>query len=71
MERAGWQCLYVIRNEKIRRRTRVADIVQRVANVRWQWAEHIARRADRRWGPDVLESPPRSVKRSVGRAPTR
>ncbi|CAH2227104.1 jg26717 [Pararge aegeria aegeria] len=38
-----------IRN-KIRRRTRVTDIAQRVAKLKWQWAGHIARRTDGRWG---------------------
>ncbi|CAH2243961.1 jg16801 [Pararge aegeria aegeria] len=37
-----------IRNEEIRRRTRVAKL-------RWQWAWHIAWRTDGRWGPKVLE----------------
>ncbi|CAH2208674.1 jg4156 [Pararge aegeria aegeria] len=34
-----------IRNEEIRRRTKVTDIrvAQRVAKVKWQWAGHIAR----------------------------
>ncbi|CAH2254100.1 jg12103 [Pararge aegeria aegeria] len=38
--------------------------------LKWQWAEHIARRTDgRRWGTTVLEWQP--GKRSVGRPPTR
>ncbi|CAH2268393.1 jg15847 [Pararge aegeria aegeria] len=60
-----------IRNEEIRRRTRVTDIAQRVAKLKWQWAGHIARRTDRRWGLKVLEWRPRTSKRSVGRPPTR
>ncbi|CAH2240183.1 jg10124 [Pararge aegeria aegeria] len=44
-----------IRNEEIRRRTRVTDIAQRVARLKWKWAEHIARRTDGRWGSKVLE----------------
>ncbi|CAH2215578.1 jg27648 [Pararge aegeria aegeria] len=39
-----------IRNVEIRRRTRVTDIVQRVAKLKWQWAGHIVRRRDGRWG---------------------
>ncbi|CAH2267072.1 jg8336 [Pararge aegeria aegeria] len=36
------------RNEEIRRRTRVTDIAQRVAKLKWKWAGHIARRTDGR-----------------------
>ncbi|CAH2234711.1 jg4697 [Pararge aegeria aegeria] len=32
------------RNVEIRRRTRVSDIAQRVAKLKWQWAGHIVRR---------------------------
>ncbi|CAH2233520.1 jg10802 [Pararge aegeria aegeria] len=46
---------YQIRNEEIRRRTRVTNIAQRVAKLKWQWAGHIARRTDGRWGLKVLE----------------
>ncbi|CAH2251398.1 jg6007 [Pararge aegeria aegeria] len=60
-----------IRNVEIRRRTRVTDIAQRVAKLKWQWAGHIVRRKDGRWGPKVLEWQPRTGKRSVGRPPTR
>ncbi|CAH2235755.1 jg7613 [Pararge aegeria aegeria] len=38
-----------IRNEEIRRRTRVSDIAQLVAKLMWQWAGHIVRRTDGRW----------------------
>ncbi|CAH2267856.1 jg12933 [Pararge aegeria aegeria] len=59
-----------IRNEEIRRRTRVTDIAQPFAKLKWQWEGHIARRTDGRWGPKVLEWQPRTDKRSVGRPPT-
>ncbi|CAH2226362.1 jg7207 [Pararge aegeria aegeria] len=58
-----------IRNEEIRRRTRVTDIAQRVAKLKWQWAG--TRRTDGRWGLKVLEWRPRTGIRSVGRRPTR
>ncbi|CAH2218225.1 jg26912 [Pararge aegeria aegeria] len=58
-------------NVEIRRRTRVTDIAQRVAKLMWQWAAHIVRRKDGRWGPKVLEWQPRTGKRSVGRPPKR
>ena len=60
-----------IRNEEIRRRTKITDIAQRVAELKWQWAGHVVRTADGRWGPKVLEWRPRTGKRSVGRPPTR
>ncbi|RVE54773.1 hypothetical protein evm_000540 [Chilo suppressalis] len=60
-----------IRNEEIRKRTKVTDIAHRIANLKWQWAGHIARRTDGRWGGKVLEWRPRTGKRSVGRPPTR
>ncbi|CAH2245680.1 jg4845 [Pararge aegeria aegeria] len=44
-----------IRNEEIRRRTRVIDIAQRVAKPKRKWVGHIARRTDGRWGSKVLE----------------
>ncbi|CAH2235024.1 jg1294 [Pararge aegeria aegeria] len=73
MERAmlGVSLRDQIRNEEIRRRTRVTDIAQRVVKLKWQWAGHIARRTDGRWGSKVLEWRPRTGKRSVGRPPTR
>ncbi|CAH2268559.1 jg2246 [Pararge aegeria aegeria] len=37
-----------IRNEEIRRRTRVTDTAQRVVKLKWEWAGHIARRTDKR-----------------------
>ncbi|CAH2235488.1 jg1847 [Pararge aegeria aegeria] len=55
-----------IRNKKIRRRTRVTDIAQRVAKLKWKWVGHIAWTTDERWGFKVLY---RTGKRSVGRNP--
>ncbi|CAH2255372.1 jg15419 [Pararge aegeria aegeria] len=73
MERAmlGVSLRDQIRNEEIRRRTRVTDKAQRVAKLKWQWAGHIAWRTDGRWGLKVLEWRPRIGKRSVGRPSTR
>ncbi|CAH2245134.1 jg2388 [Pararge aegeria aegeria] len=72
MERAmlGVSLREQIRNEEIRRRTRVTDISQRLVKLKWQWAGHIARRTDGRWGLKVLEWRPRTCKRNVGRPPT-
>ncbi|KAI8421377.1 hypothetical protein MSG28_009457 [Choristoneura fumiferana] len=60
-----------IRNDDIRNRTKVTDIARRIAKLKWQWAGHIARRTDDRWGQKVLEWRPRTGRRAVGRPPTR
>jgi hypothetical protein len=43
-----------IRNDEIRKRTKVTDIARRIADLKWQWAGHIGRRTDGRWGGKVL-----------------
>lgn len=60
-----------IRNEVIRQRTRVIDVAHRISKLKWQWAGHICRRTDNRWGKRVLEWRPRLGKRSVGRPQAR
>ncbi|CAK1604107.1 unnamed protein product [Parnassius mnemosyne] len=69
MERAmlGVSLRDKLRNEDIRSRTRVTDIAQRISKLKWQWAGHIARRTDNRWGRKVLEWQPRHMKRKRGR----
>ena len=44
-----------LRNEYIRKRTKVTDIALRICKLKWQWAGHIARRTDGRRGGKVLE----------------
>ncbi|CAH2239727.1 jg6796 [Pararge aegeria aegeria] len=61
----------IIRNDVIRRRTKVTDIAHRISKFKWQWAGHVCRRTDGRWGSRVLELRPRIGKRSVGRPPAR
>jgi len=53
-----------IPNEIIRQRTKVADVVERIATVKWAWAGHLARTRDDRWTKRVIEWPP---SRSRGR----
>jgi hypothetical protein len=60
-----------IRNDKIRKRTKVTDIARRIADLKWQWAGNIVRRTDGRWAGKVLKWRPRTGRRSVGRPPTR
>ena len=49
-----------------RKRTRVTDIVQYVANTKWTWAGHIAQMEDNRWTIRSTEWQIKGV-RSVGR----
>jgi hypothetical protein len=56
-----------IRNQVIRQRTKVTDIAHRTSMLKWQWAGHISRRTDNRWGKRVLEWRRRLGKRSVRR----
>ncbi|CAH2258858.1 jg12564 [Pararge aegeria aegeria] len=46
-----------IRNEEIRRRTRVTDTAQEVAKLKWKWVGHIARRNDGRWSSQETSGP--------------
>ncbi|CAH2251949.1 jg13826 [Pararge aegeria aegeria] len=55
-----------IRNEEIRKRTRVTDIAQRVAKLKWQWAGQLARRTDGPWGLKVLVGPQRGGQMTSG-----
>jgi hypothetical protein len=52
-------------------RTKVTDIAHRISMLKWQWAGHISRRTDNRWGKRVLEWRPCLGKRSVGRLQVR
>ena len=60
-----------IRNEVLRHKTKVTDIVQICSKLKWQWAGHVCRRTDDRWSRKVLEWRPRVGKRRVGRPPAR
>jgi hypothetical protein len=60
-----------IRNQVIRQRTKVADIAHRISRLKWQWAGHISRRTDNRWGKRVLEWRPHFGKRSIRRPQAR
>ncbi|CAH2238628.1 jg5376 [Pararge aegeria aegeria] len=60
-----------IRNEGVRRRTKVPDIFQTISKLKWQWADLACRICDDRWIKTVLEWRSRLSKRSVGRLPAR
>ncbi|KAJ8868749.1 hypothetical protein PR048_030289 [Dryococelus australis] len=59
------------RADYIRSVTKVRDILERVKTLKWQWAEHIARRRHDRWTTVMMDWIPRDLKRSRGRLPDR
>lgn len=56
-----------VRNEEIRRRTKITDIIHRIAELKWRWTGHVARQDPSRWTVRILQWRPRTTKRSVGR----
>lgn len=69
MERAmlGISLLDRVRNTEIRRRTKVVDIGDRIAKLKWRWAGHLARFGDGRWCKALTEWWPMESTRSRGR----
>ena len=60
-----------IRNEDLRKRTDVTDVVDKIRTLKWDWAGHVARMSDGRWTKRLLEWRQRLDKRSKERPPTR
>ncbi|XP_045460954.1 uncharacterized protein LOC123671253 [Harmonia axyridis] len=60
-----------VKNEDLRVRTGVTDVIYQIARLKWNWAGHVARMVDGRWTKRLLEWRPRADKRSRGRPPTR
>lgn len=58
-------------NEWIREQTKITEVMERAAELKWRWAGHVARRTDDRWTRLILEWRPRLGRRSVGRPVTR
>ena len=56
-----------IRNTHIRQKTKLIDVVKRVASLKWQWIGHVARQDPDRWPQKVILWRPRGTTRSVGR----
>lgn len=56
-----------IRNEEIRRRTKVTDVIRYMAEMKWRWAGHVARQDNSRWSNKVIHWRPRETRRSRGR----
>ena len=53
--------------ESIRKRTKVADILEHIYKRKWTWAGHIIRRSDERWTKRLTEWCPRNGTRTRGR----
>lgn len=56
-----------ITNENIRQRTKVEDVITRIAHLKWSWVGHVARQDDLRWSRRIVQWRPRLHKRNVGR----
>lgn len=69
MERAmlGISLRDKVRNEEIRRRSGVVDVIERVAELKWRWVGHVARQNLLTWNNRLVHWRPRQTKRSVGR----
>ena len=43
-----------IRNEDLRKRTGVTDVVKQIRKLKWNWAGHVAQMSDGRWTKRLL-----------------
>jgi hypothetical protein len=59
------------RNEWIRRKTGMTDVIHKVKSLKWEWAGHVARMEDERWTKRALDCRPYEKKRPAGRPPER
>ena len=57
-------------NQWIRQQTKVVDVMDRVAKLKWNWAGHIARTTDDRWTKNIMSWRPPTT-RPMGRPPER
>lgn len=49
-----------VRNDYIRKKTKVTDIIERIRRLKWNWAGHISRIKDNRWTRKIIEwTPPK------------
>ncbi|XP_044767130.1 uncharacterized protein LOC123323016 [Coccinella septempunctata] len=55
------------RNEDIRQKTRVIDVIERIAELKWQWVGHVARKDRTHWTYRLVHWRPRRSRRSAGR----
>ena len=52
---------------KIRKRTKVSDVLNTIRKLKWNWTGHIMRTNREKWTKDVMEWYPRNGKRQKGR----
>ena len=57
-------------NQWIRQQTKVVDVMEEIASLKWNWAGHIARMVDERWTKTIMNWRP-PTKRPMGRPPER
>src|SRR6201985_2415720 len=41
-------------NQWIRQQTKIVDVMERIASLKWNWAGHIARLTDERWTKTIM-----------------
>jgi hypothetical protein len=57
-------------NQWIRQQTKIVDVMERIASLKWNWAGHIARMTDDRWTKAIMNWRPPTT-RPMGRPPER
>lgn len=53
-------------NDEICRITKVKDIIEKIAELKWRWTGHVARLKDERWSSMFVKWRPRETKRNIG-----
>lgn len=56
-----------VRNRQLRDKTKITDVIERVASLKWRWIGHVARQDSERWTHRITFWRPRETRRSVGR----
>lgn len=56
-----------VRNEQIRAKTKVTDILTRIDQQKWRWTGHMMREKEEKWSKIVTDWYPRNNKRSRGK----
>lgn len=58
--------LQKVRNEKLRKKTKITDVVDHALQLKWRWAGHVARQDDTRWSKIIERWEPKG-RRNRGR----
>lgn len=56
-----------ITKEDIRQRTKIIDVIEHTASLKWRWAGHTMRQTDTRWNKEMQHWRPWTAKRGRGR----